>query len=104
MRAAVPASPSRCSITPQLLSRTFSPQSLALCARGRLAQAAQASVVAGAATADQMKVYTARDLSNAQLKDLTARPRIDFDSILDRVSDPCPATTAPSPLSAEAKL
>lgn len=52
----------------------------------QLSYRAATRVVAVAAPNCEMKVYEAREMTEAQLQEFTARPRIDFESILQTVS------------------
>lgn len=46
-------------------------------------------MLAVAAPANAMRVYKAGEMAEAQLREFTARPRIDFNSILSTVSNWC---------------
>lgn len=78
MLPAGPAASSR-----SICGSPFNSQSLGI---GRFPRRLVLTVQAVASPASVMKVYEARTMTEAQLQEFTARPRIDFASILETVS------------------
>jgi hypothetical protein len=72
-----------CTKAPGPHAKAFAACPVALPSRGPLPPRAQAPEAAP--TASGMKLYHASDMSPAQLQEFTARPRVDFTSILGTV-------------------